>query len=277
MLKAEEDEDEGVIAATGVARGVAVSTHAREGLERARVFAEHAAAKIHESFPAWTIETRVYPDSPAWGLLYAAQKWNPDLIVLGSHGRSLIGRFFLGSVSQKVLSEALCSVRIARHRDTVAGSPVRLLAGVDGTPDSDAAIDEIASRRWPAGSSISLLSAIGPIGAFIDPGFAYDATPWVESDAGQWERMEQTVNNAAAKLRESGLLVNTVIRDGAPVPLLCDEAETLGADCIFLGARGHRFMERFLLGSVSAAVAARASCSVEIVRTAKAAGQDTEP
>lgn len=37
-------------------------------------------------------------------------------------------------------------------------------------------------------------------------------------------------------------------------------------DCIFLGAKGTRGIDRLLLGSVSSAVAARANSSVEIVR-----------
>ena len=38
------------------------------------------------------------------------------------------------------------------------------------------------------------------------------------------------------------------------------------ADLILLGSHGHRAWERFLLGSVSQAVAWHAHCSVEIVR-----------
>jgi hypothetical protein len=45
-------------------------------------------------------------------------------------------------------------------------------------------------------------------------------------------------------------------------------ARAVLADCIFVGARGLSQVERFLLGSVSSAVAARASCSVEVVRPA---------
>lgn len=37
-------------------------------------------------------------------------EWKPDLIVVGSHGRTAIGRFFLGSVSQKVVNEACASL-----------------------------------------------------------------------------------------------------------------------------------------------------------------------
>jgi nucleotide-binding universal stress UspA family protein len=56
------------------------------------------------------------------------------------------------------------------------------------------------------------------------------------------------------------------VKDGEPKSLLIAEAESWGADCIFVGARGLGRVERFMLGSVSTAVAARAHCSVEVVR-----------
>ena len=68
-------------------------------------------------------------------------------------------------------------------------------------------------------------------------------------------------------LGENGLHVSSVVREGDPKRVLIEEAEKWGADCIYIGAKGHRFMERMLLGSVSYAVAARAHCSVEVVRT----------
>jgi nucleotide-binding universal stress UspA family protein len=71
-------------------------------------------------------------DSPAWAVVKKADTGQPDLIVVGLHGRSALGRFVLGSVSQKILTEARCSVRVGRsHRQTNA-APVRLLIGVDG-------------------------------------------------------------------------------------------------------------------------------------------------
>lgn len=48
-----------------------------------------------------------------------------------------------------------------------------------------------------------------------------------------------------------------------------NDADTWGADCIFVGAKGTRGIDRLLLGSVSSAVAARARCSVEVVRKTK--------
>ena len=54
-----------------------------------------------------------------------------------------------------------------------------------------------------------------------------------------------------------------------PKQMILQEAEGWGADCIFIGARGLNPLERLLLGSVSRSVAARAHCSVEVVRQRK--------
>jgi nucleotide-binding universal stress UspA family protein len=56
------------------------------------------------------------------------------------------------------------------------------------------------------------------------------------------------------------------LKKGDPKQILIEEAESWQADSIFVGAKGMRGIERLLLGSVSAAVAARAHCSVEVVR-----------
>jgi nucleotide-binding universal stress UspA family protein len=87
--------------------------------------------------------------------------------------------------------------------------------------------------------------------------------------ARQWEMLEKVTIEATTMLHTAGLAASASIKEGSPIPVLLDSAREWGADCIFLGARGHRYLERFLLGSVSAAVAARADCSVEVVRSGK--------
>jgi nucleotide-binding universal stress UspA family protein len=47
-------------------------------------------------------------------ILDDAARWHADLIVMGSHGRKGLGRFFLGSVSEAVARHASCSVQIVR-------------------------------------------------------------------------------------------------------------------------------------------------------------------
>ncbi|MFN2514262.1 MAG: universal stress protein, partial [Pyrinomonadaceae bacterium] len=86
-----------------------------------------------------------------------ADQWKPDLIVVGSHGRTALGRFVLGSVSQRVLTEARCSVRIARGRVEEPDSPVRMIVGIEGSPGSEEAVRAVAVRTWPPNSEVKLM------------------------------------------------------------------------------------------------------------------------
>ena len=56
----------------------------------------------------------------------------------------------------------------------------------------------------------------------------------------------------------------------SPKKIILDEAGQWGADLIFAGSHGRRGLDRFLLGSVSEAVALHAPCSVEVVRMDRA-------
>jgi nucleotide-binding universal stress UspA family protein len=47
-------------------------------------------------------------------IIDSAEEWRADVIVLGSHGRTAIGRFLLGSVSSAVMHHAPCSVQVVR-------------------------------------------------------------------------------------------------------------------------------------------------------------------
>jgi nucleotide-binding universal stress UspA family protein len=69
-----------------------------------------------------SIDGAVVPGSPRVVILDAAEDWNADLIVVGSHGYRAWERFLLGSVSQSVVSHAKCSVEVVRCRHTTDDS-----------------------------------------------------------------------------------------------------------------------------------------------------------
>ena len=79
--------------------------------------------------------------------------------------------------------------------------------------------------------------------------------------------VEEISRRSLDLLRAANVNVTCAVREGDPKRELPKAAEEWGADCLFVGSAGfsNRF-ERFVLGSVSAAVAARAHCSVEVVR-----------
>jgi nucleotide-binding universal stress UspA family protein len=173
----------------------------------------------------------------------------------------------LGSVSQRVLYEARSSVRIARAQERTKDGPVRILIGVDHSPDSDAAVAAVCRRRWPKGSEVALLSVVDTVMAINPDHSDSSVTRWIEvSDQRSWQPVREIFAPAAQKLRDAGLHAEVLIRRGNPADEILKEADTWGADCIFVGAKGTRGIDRLLLGSVSSAVSARAHCSVEVVR-----------
>ena len=233
------------------------------------LFAERARDRIQTKFPDWKVSADSSCGSPAWELVAKADEWKPDLIVVGSHGRTALGRFVLGSVSQRVLTEARCSVRIARGRVEEPNSPVRIVAGTDGSPPSDEALRAIAARNWPAGSEVKVVLVDDP----LTPEFLGKIIPpfekMLEEDR-QEERawVEKISKRSIEILHSAGMNVSCVVREGDPKRELPKVAEEWGADCVFVGSAGFsNRLERFVLGSVSAAVAARSHCSVEVVRT----------
>jgi nucleotide-binding universal stress UspA family protein len=237
-------------------------------LAEAETFAKHAHARLAKLMPTWTITHQASYGSPAWEILTFAEKMKADLIITGSHGHSALSRAVLGSVSQKILTEAPCSVRIARGRVEVDPTPIRIVLGYDASAGAEAAVSEIISRNWPETSEFRILAATDPvvpnsIGRFFPPitdlgdeGLR-EETAWIRA-AGQ---------KAVARFTDKGVPASFDVIEGNPNYVLVKEAESWNADCIFVGANaaGSRF-ERFLLGSTSAAVAARAHCSVEVVR-----------
>ena len=252
-----------------VSAGVRRAHERAEGeLQKAESLAQRASESIKQSFPQWQVRHEALADSPAWALIRKSDEWPADLIVVGAQGHSVLGgRLILGSVSQRVLYEARCSVRIARAGRNNAHAPVRLLIGLDDSAYSRAAVDAVYRRVWPEGTEVRLLAVAEAMMEITPDPSQPSVTEWIEvNDEANWDKVRQTFEPAAEKLRAAGLDATVMIRRGNPKDEIVEEAQSWGADCIFVGAKGMRGLDRILLGSVSSAVSARAHCSVEVVR-----------
>jgi len=245
-------------------------THERaeQKLREAEEMAKRASEKIKKNFPDWQVSHHSVATSPAWALIRNADEWKPDLMLMGARGHSVFGgRLILGSVSQRVLYEASCSVRIARRTRKDSDSPIRLLIAMDHSKDSNVAVEALRSRTWPKGTEVRLLAVVDTVMSITPDPSQPSIMKWIEvADESNWDQVREIFEPSAEKLRDAGLDAAVMIRRGSPADEIVDEAETWGADCIFLGAKGTRGIERLLLGSISSAVSARANCSVEVVR-----------
>ena len=239
-------------------------------LEIAKQSVSRAEDRLRAKFPSWDISNEVGSGSPAWELLFKANQWKPDLIVVGSHGRSALGRFILGSVSQKIVTEASCSVRVARGR-VEEPSPVRIVLATDGSPGAEAAVRAVGDRHWPAQSEVRIVIVDDP----FEPTVAGEFIPGVreavdDAEVAFREKITRMVNDAAANLSSHTLSATGVVKEGNPKKEIVRLAEEWGANCIFVGSTGFSNpLERLLIGSVASAITTRAHCSVEVVREPK--------
>jgi nucleotide-binding universal stress UspA family protein len=146
---------------------------------------------------------------------------------------------------------------------------MKILLATDGSDYSKVAVDAVADRPWPAGSELKIISV-------MEAPYVPTTDVWVLPD-NYYNDLEEAakaqaqaaVKDAAEEIRSSKtaeLETITEVKSGAARNVILDEAERWGADLIILGSHGYSGLQRFLLGSVSHAVATHAHCSVEIVR-----------
>jgi nucleotide-binding universal stress UspA family protein len=84
--------------------------------------------------------------------------------------------------------------------------------------------------------------------------------------AEQREQAKRLLEKAASTLRSAGFQATWIVQEGDPRTAILDDADAWNADLIVMGSHGRSGLQRWLMGSVSEAIARHAACSVEIVR-----------
>jgi nucleotide-binding universal stress UspA family protein len=153
---------------------------------------------------------------------------------------------------------------------------MRVLLAIDDSKFSQAATQALIERSVPKDTEVRVLYVLTPIKRLMGE---------METQIGDASALEHAqlmqaktlVEEAAQRLRAARLNVTTVVEEGDPKTRIIDYAAQWHADLIVLGSHGRRGIDRFLLGSVSEAVARHAPCSVEIVRFPRRPREQSKP
>jgi nucleotide-binding universal stress UspA family protein len=246
------------------------------GLQEALNWADKARAAIQTQCPHWKVSSQALWGQPSEIIRKAVEHAKPDLLVVGSHGRSAVGRLLLGSVSRDLVRYVPCSVRVVRERTSSHGKNLKVLLASDGSPQFHTVIGQVSQRRWPAGTEVRIVSILeSPIPVAVpvtEKKFsAADSSPEVSWNAGEREmsRLKHSAEYSARRLRSAGLNCSVLLCGGDPGKEIVAEARRWNADMIFIGARGLGMLDRILLGSVSNEVVVQAECPVEVIRPSK--------
>jgi nucleotide-binding universal stress UspA family protein len=210
----------------------------------------------------------VLEGSPAEALADYARTNAIDLIVMTTHGRSGLGRFWLGSVADRLLRYATTPVLLLRSRELPQHTDLRhVLAALDGSSAGEAVLDAavaLASLYHEARCSLVQV---------IEPPFAISGDLTVYPDQVPANLIEQQQALARTNLerlaegpRTLGIPTTAHVLVAAGVGAqIVELAYKLDSDLIAVGTHGRHGPERLLLGGVADKVVRGAATPVLVV------------
>jgi nucleotide-binding universal stress UspA family protein len=216
------------------------------------------------------VETVVRRGSPADQIMKACRDIKADLAVLGFKGTSEAPEFLLGSVAQKVMKYAPCSVLIAKKETKTVS---RVLAPLDGSRYSDEVVQFLLEMPLPHGAEVLLMAVVQSFAAAFVRTYTLDRERdrqiLAELQKAEEEAGERLMMAAEGEFHKARYRVLTTVTRGDPSREILREADRQDVDLIALGAKGLTGVRGFLLGSVAQRVARYAKCSVLIVRPSR--------
>ena len=191
-----------------------------------------------------------------------------DLIVIGTHGRTGLARFMLGSVAEKVVRHAPCSVIVARTRGE-APPFRRVLCPIDFSDSSREALRRASELVAPDGS-ITLMHAVQ-----LPATARTTLAPDLLSEADR--KATDTLKEWAAQLSPgTKTSISTTMGLGNPAAqALAVIDEDPAYDLIAVGSHGRTGIQRMVLGSVAEKLVRHAPCSVLVARAPHAVEECT--
>lgn len=191
---------------------------------------------------------------------------NADLVITATHGRSGLKRFFLGSVTERLMRTLPCPLLVLRASEDGGDSKIqkfpfkKILVGCDFSQDSDLAFTNSLSMAQEFESELHMVHVVEPSGykdLFKLPAeqgekFKQDLYGMIKS------RLQAMVPEDAL----NWLTLHIHLLVGKPYEEIIRYAEINDIDLIALGIRGHGMVEDLLVGSTTDRVIRRAPCPV---------------
>lgn len=212
----------------------------QEAIDELRREAESSIAAQAEALRAAGVValTSVEYGAPA-DIARHARSVNASLVVVGTHGRKGAAHFFLGSVAEQTIRKAACPVVVVPASPlgnlalAGAGTPLKIVAAIDFSPGSDAALAWLRGLLDRTPCEVHLVHLYAPVREHARLGFAppepFETNPEIVRILARDLRA-----HVHAQLRTDFALRIRPSWGGEDDPLAW-EAETDGADLLVIG------------------------------------------
>jgi nucleotide-binding universal stress UspA family protein len=194
-----------------------------------------------------------------------AERTGADLIVMTTHGRGVLGRFWLGSVADELLRQSRLPLLLVHPRDGQADLrqqlvPRHVLLPLDGSPLAEQMIAPALALGSLTEADYTLLRVIHPVAPVVTPvpdgalGTRVQALINRIDEAQEELRQEaeKYLSGVAKRIRTGSVQVQTKVAVGEPAAAaILREAAAPAIDLVALATHGRRGLSRLFLGSVA--------------------------
>ena len=209
---------------------------------------------------------------PADNILQYIKQHRPDLVIMATHGRGGLTRWWLGSVSEKIVSQSEVPVLLihSKHAQEIDNgkriSFKHILAPLDGSEIGEAALSDAIAIASKTGATISLLHVIP------EP-HAVEAKMLGEELGRVSKAMhtagEDYLEKICTQVSKEGINVTARIVEGDPAECIIELAQHDSVDLIAMATHGRSGMARWVLGSVADKVLHASKLPMWLVRPQK--------
>ncbi len=256
----------------------------REVLEQLdRVARESAESYLAEARERLAVElrglpTRLLEGQAAEAIADHARPGVVDLVVMTTHGRGPVSRFWLGSVADRLVRRIGVPLLLVRPGRTAAppGARGAILVPLDGSEFSESALPNAVALAKVLDATLELLHVVAAPLPTGQPPLPYPAG-WDPQEAKRrQDRAQAYLSRLAQRLQKDGLEASTRVVQGLDIPgaILAEAEREILA--IAIATHGERGVRRLVLGSVTDKVVRGASVPVLVTPPATAAPDRVE-
>jgi len=202
--------------------------------------------------------------APAETIVEHAERSHADLLVIGTHGRSVASRLLVGSVALEVIRSAGCPVLAIRSGRVPrrAGAPKRILVAFDFSPLARRALEWAVGLARELGAAVELLYVAEEVGILADGHDGYrDLAGWREDEV---HRLQHRLEDVA-RLVGRGVEITVDVRAGRPATVIRERVAAGDVDWVALGTHGYSGLQRLFYGSTAEEVVRSAEVPVLLI------------
>lgn len=215
-----------------------------------------------DTFKIVTASSRAF--SAAEEILNYAEDNHVDLIIMGTHGRSAISHFLLGSVAERVIRMAKCPVMTFRKDSKNLGDYKKILVPIDFSEHSKLVLRYALKLADTYNSSITLFHSFEQQ---VHPAFyASGKTSLFEIDRELRQRATEAMTKLRNEFGKSNISTNYMLAEGPAYHEIVEYAKKENFDLLVIATHGLRGLEHSLIGSTTEKVIRHAELPVLTVK-----------